>query len=116
MEPRWNLDLRPICVTPQFLACLTNIEPSPKVPHLRRVSAKSCESVKADDGSRTRDLRLGKPTLYQLSYVRKCREMLATGRSPLWARAAVHRPFGTGEARIYVGSAGLGPVGPGPPR
>jgi hypothetical protein len=24
----------------------------------------------ADDGSRTRDLRLGKPTLYQLSYVR----------------------------------------------
>jgi hypothetical protein len=28
------------------------------------------ESSKADDGSRTRDLRLGKPTLYQLSYVR----------------------------------------------
>lgn len=28
------------------------------------------ESLKADDGSRTRDLRLGKPTLYQLSYVR----------------------------------------------
>jgi hypothetical protein len=27
-------------------------------------------SVEADDGSRTRDLRLGKPTLYQLSYVR----------------------------------------------
>jgi hypothetical protein len=25
---------------------------------------------KADDGSRTRDLRLGKPTLYRLSYVR----------------------------------------------
>ena len=24
----------------------------------------------ADDGLRTRDLRLGKPTLYQLSYVR----------------------------------------------
>ena len=32
---------------------------------------------KADDGSRTRDLRLGKPTLYQLSYVRKWGEMLA---------------------------------------
>jgi hypothetical protein len=29
--------------------------------------------MKADDGSRTRDLRLGKPTLYQLSYVRKMR-------------------------------------------
>jgi hypothetical protein len=26
--------------------------------------------TEADDGSRTRDLRLGKPTLYQLSYVR----------------------------------------------
>ncbi len=26
--------------------------------------------LQADDGSRTRDLRLGKPTLYQLSYVR----------------------------------------------
>jgi hypothetical protein len=25
---------------------------------------------RADDGARTRDLRLGKPTLYQLSYVR----------------------------------------------
>ena len=25
---------------------------------------------RADDGSRTHDLRLGKPTLYQLSYVR----------------------------------------------
>ena len=26
--------------------------------------------MRADDGPRTRDLRLGKPTLYQLSYVR----------------------------------------------
>src|ERR671918_1399734 len=33
----------------------------------------------ADDGSRTRDLRLGKPTLYQLSYVR------AAGWRPLGA-------------------------------
>jgi hypothetical protein len=32
--------------------------------------AKRCQPRKADDGSRTRDLRLGKPTLYQLSYVR----------------------------------------------
>jgi hypothetical protein len=30
-------------------------------------------SEEADDGSRTRDLRLGKPTLYQLSYVRVSR-------------------------------------------
>jgi cytochrome c biogenesis protein CcmG/thiol:disulfide interchange protein DsbE len=36
----------------------------------------------ADDGGRTRDLRLGKPTLYQLSYVR------VTGDSkPRWCRA-----------------------------
>ena len=27
-------------------------------------------AIRADDGSRTRDLWLGKPTLYQLSYVR----------------------------------------------
>jgi hypothetical protein len=39
--------------------------------------------VKADDGARTRDLRLGKPTLYQLSYVRKWGEMLAIGGSPI---------------------------------
>ena len=37
--------------------------------------------LEADDGARTRDLRLGKPTLYQLSYVRKCAEMLAIGTS-----------------------------------
>ena len=35
-----------------------------KTPHLRGFR-------KADDGLRTRDLRLGKPTLYQLSYVRR---------------------------------------------
>jgi hypothetical protein len=32
--------------------------------------AVSSEFREADDGGRTRDLRLGKPTLYQLSYVR----------------------------------------------
>ena len=55
------------------------IELWPKVAHLRRDAASLCEAVKADDGVRTRDLRLGKPTLYQLSYVRKCAEMLAIG-------------------------------------
>ena len=34
------------------------------------------KSTEADDGSRTRDLRLGKPTLYQLSYVRAWRSIL----------------------------------------
>jgi hypothetical protein len=53
-----------------LLACSTSIELTPKVQHLSRVSATRCETAKADDGSRTRDLRLGKPTLYQLSYVR----------------------------------------------
>src|SRR5881392_1671766 len=32
--------------------------------------ARGIRPCEADDGSRTRDLRLGKPTLYQLSYVR----------------------------------------------
>jgi hypothetical protein len=33
--------------------------------------AQECDPLwEADDGGRTRDLRLGKPTLYQLSYVR----------------------------------------------
>jgi hypothetical protein len=31
--------------------------------------------LQADDGSRTRDLRLGKPTLYRLSYVRAFRRI-----------------------------------------
>src|SRR5919106_4285103 len=43
----------------------------PRPPPLRGLGHPArllyCE---ADDGSRTRDLRLGKPTLYQLSYVR----------------------------------------------
>ena len=67
MEPKWNLDLRRIRRTLHILACSTPIELRLKMLHLRRVSAKSCEAVKADDGSRTRDLRLGKPTKYLLS-------------------------------------------------
>ena len=34
------------------------------------VEALRGETFRADDEARTRDLRLGKPTLYQLSYVR----------------------------------------------
>ena len=37
---------------------------SPPSPRLR------CAKVGADGGARTRDLRLGKATLYQLSYIR----------------------------------------------
>jgi cytochrome c-type biogenesis protein CcmH len=36
-----------------------------------RIRANLCNAWEADDGSRTRDLRLGKPTLYRLSYVRR---------------------------------------------
>jgi hypothetical protein len=36
----------------------------------------------ADDGARTRDLRLGKPTLYQLSYVRAGGESRGRGSGP----------------------------------
>ena len=35
--------------------------------------------MKADDGVRTRDLRLGKPTLYQLSYIRVRRDSTVPG-------------------------------------
>ncbi len=37
----------------------------------------------ADDGSRTRDLRLGKATLYQLSYVRMLDKKIWCGREDL---------------------------------
>src|SRR5436853_6626234 len=39
-------------------------------PHQHKNPALAGLSYEADDGPRTRDLRLGKPTLYQLSYVR----------------------------------------------
>ncbi len=41
-------------------------------------SGDGCAPQQADDGGRTRDLRLGKPTLYQLSYVR-ARAILPAG-------------------------------------
>jgi hypothetical protein len=52
-------------------------------------------SSEADDGSRTRDLRLGKPTLYQLSYVRVA-PPLGDGRDDstgAGAREAAVRPL-----------------------
>jgi hypothetical protein len=81
MEPRWNHDLRRICRTPHLLACSMTIELPQKVDHWRRVCAIPCETVKADDGSRTRDLWLGKPTLYQPSYVRVERDSTARLRT-----------------------------------
>ena len=46
-----------------------------------RLNSEWClsQSYGADDGSRTRDLRLGKATLYQLSYVRSFSEIERTG-------------------------------------
>ncbi len=49
--------------------------------------------LQADDGSRTRDLRLGKPTLYQLSYVR-AEAILGRGQRGVTHRARSGRPFG----------------------
>jgi hypothetical protein len=40
-------------------------------PRAARIPVVAGTLFEADDGSRTRDLRLGKPTLYQLSYVRE---------------------------------------------
>jgi hypothetical protein len=42
-------------------------------------------SPKADDGLRTRDLWLGKPTLYQLSYVRAAAGLGRAGDSTVAA-------------------------------
>jgi hypothetical protein len=47
------------------------------------------EPREADDGPRTRDLRLGKPTLYQLSYVR----VYIRGGSPVGGRTAPSARF-----------------------
>ena len=55
-----------------YLAQPASMPPPPATHGLRRGedSRASPAPGEADDGSRTRDLRLGKPTLYQLSYVR----------------------------------------------
>ena len=55
---------------------------------MQAVSAGFHSSREADDGSRTRDLRLGKPTLYQLSYVRA-----AAILRPIGSRAAAARAY-----------------------
>jgi cytochrome c biogenesis protein CcmG, thiol:disulfide interchange protein DsbE len=50
--------------------------------------------AEADDGGRTRDLRLGKPTLYQLSYVRAGADSTATARTAvacIYAEARMKR-------------------------
>jgi aryl-alcohol dehydrogenase-like predicted oxidoreductase len=51
----------------ETLAMLTDIVHAGKIRYFGHSPGRNGE---ADDGSRTRDLRLGKPTLYQLSYVR----------------------------------------------
>ena len=58
----------------------------------------------ADDGSRTRDLRLGKPTLYQLSYVR---EAAILANRALGQRAANTR---SSDARIEASRPGRSTV------
>src|SRR3712207_64749 len=78
---------------------------------------------RAEDGSRTRDLRLGKPTLYQLSYFRAGRN------SRRWARGSTEprrersvagkavAPLALGEVKRLVGGdeqrLGRRPSGPG---
>ena len=87
-------------------AAIPSSSQSPKLRHLRRVSAKSCKGVKADDGARTRDLRLGKPTLYQLSYVRKW-----PGNASDWRMTVLGPRPGTSARRppARAGRVGLQP-------
>ena len=64
----------------RFLLALEGVKKT--IAGRRRLPDMACLSGKpgeADDGSRTRDLRLGKPTLYQLSYVRAGRILDALG-------------------------------------
>jgi hypothetical protein len=61
---------------------------------------------KADDGSRTRDLRLGKPTLYQLSYVRAA--AILRGRSR--RRWRTDQPAGPSALRNFaINGPSVGP-------
>jgi hypothetical protein len=57
--------------------------------------------LQADDGSRTRDLRLGKPTLYQLSYVRAVGDFRRTALRPWPKQASQRRAVRVPERRSY---------------
>jgi hypothetical protein len=62
--------------------------------------------MKADDGGRTRDLRLGKPTLYQLSYVRAAGDF----RGPLAVALAKDQPPDRSPSRNFaINGPSIGP-------
>jgi hypothetical protein len=65
---------------------------------LTTASVHAYPPVEADDGSRTRDLWLGKPTLYQLSYVRVERDSTA--------RLRATRPGFGGASAARMGNGG----------
>ncbi len=65
-----------LCSTPPLLG-----SPAASAGFLSAVARKARVAgipLEADDGARTRDLRLGKPTLYQLSYIRAYRYVPAS--------------------------------------
>ena len=76
--PRWRRDSNP---RRRLCRPLPNHSATPPGPgpcgQGRRSRHRSCRSLRADDGSRTRDIHHGKVVLYQLSYVR----MSCFGRS-----------------------------------
>ncbi len=91
-----------------FLACSTSIELWPEASHLRRNPATLCEGVKADDGARTRDLRLGKPRKYLLSasFRRICgSEMVPVGACFAELGTRVEQDV-TANHRMAFGSSG----------
>jgi hypothetical protein len=75
----------------------------PNAPTYRK-DAISRPFGEADDGVRTRDLRLGKPTLYQLSYVRAARSVrpsgAASGADGDPRRIWLVIPSGTGRVEV----------------
>ena len=72
-RPRKARELLTLSLTPWHFQPLRARPPNDRNPRLRDILSR------ADDGSRTRDLRLGKPTLYQLSYVRAGGAILEAG-------------------------------------
>ena len=79
-------------------------------------------SYEADDGGRTRDLRLGKPTLYQLSYIRVSGDSkgLATARAGRrdgrrTRAAGSSGSIGSWTQALNSGSPGNGESGPADP-
>jgi hypothetical protein len=95
-----------IALEPNIVArdsCPTSCRSQPR----NRKAPRSGQFDQADDGARTRDLRLGKPTLYQLSYVR---DATILRRPRRWAAGRERRAIGAGAAPRPLPFSGHAPL------